>query len=158
MSRARASTTTGSSFRCRRGGDERAAEGGRGRQRAARCNGVRPRRDSTCRPLPSVAAPCRPVSRCPPRHHHVHPRRDRKSTRLNSSHGYISYAVFCLKKKRRTCLRERVYLECTDCKHRVQNLALDPSVAVRAQTTTRARYPQRDLHLLHVLLSYMAKH
>src|SRR2546422_3455777 len=27
---------------------------------------------------------------------------DRKSTRLNSSHGYISYAVFCLKKKRKT--------------------------------------------------------
>src|SRR2546422_3675656 len=26
-------------------------------------------------------------------------RADRKSTRLNSSHGYISYAVFCLKKK-----------------------------------------------------------
>src|SRR2546429_6630090 len=34
---------------------------------------------------------------------------DRKSTRLNSSHGYISYAVFCLKKKKKrttssTCL------------------------------------------------------
>src|SRR2546422_8590803 len=28
------------------------------------------------------------------------PARDRKSTRLNSSHGYISYAVFCLKKKK----------------------------------------------------------
>src|SRR2546422_3852588 len=27
---------------------------------------------------------------------------DRKSTRLNSSHGYISYAVFCLKKKKKT--------------------------------------------------------
>src|SRR2546422_3457481 len=27
-------------------------------------------------------------------------REDRKSTRLNSSHGYISYAVFCLKKKK----------------------------------------------------------
>src|SRR2546429_3422787 len=27
-------------------------------------------------------------------------RTDRKSTRLNSSHGYISYAVFCLKKKK----------------------------------------------------------
>src|SRR5256884_7732227 len=27
--------------------------------------------------------------------------KDRKSTRLNSSHGYISYAVFCLKKKKR---------------------------------------------------------
>src|SRR5687768_17908054 len=31
-------------------------------------------------------------------------RRDRKSTRLNSSHGYISYAVFCLKKKKMTKL------------------------------------------------------
>src|SRR2546429_5914375 len=31
--------------------------------------------------------------------------RDRKSTRLNSSHGYISYAVFCLKKK-----NKRLYL------------------------------------------------
>src|SRR3989449_3396724 len=30
------------------------------------------------------------------------PGRDRKSTRLNSSHGYISYAVFCLKKKKNT--------------------------------------------------------
>src|SRR2546429_5989458 len=32
---------------------------------------------------------------------------DRKSTRLNSSHGYISYAVFCLEKKKnavRTCV------------------------------------------------------
>src|SRR2546422_5848325 len=29
-------------------------------------------------------------------------RADRKSTRLNSSHGYISYAVFCLKKKKKT--------------------------------------------------------
>src|SRR2546429_1434367 len=31
-------------------------------------------------------------------------RQDRKSTRLNSSHGYISYAVFCLKKKKETPL------------------------------------------------------
>src|SRR2546422_5231008 len=29
------------------------------------------------------------------------PKSDRKSTRLNSSHGYISYAVFCLKKKKK---------------------------------------------------------
>src|SRR5687768_17968488 len=38
-------------------------------------------------------------------HHHQREGRlladqDRKSTRLNSSHGYISYAVFCLKKKK----------------------------------------------------------
>src|SRR2546422_6352283 len=32
---------------------------------------------------------------------------DRKSTRLNSSHGYISYAVFCLKKKNLACLHAR---------------------------------------------------
>src|SRR5687768_17866783 len=31
--------------------------------------------------------------------------RDRKSIRLNSSHGYISYAVFCLKKKNITTLQ-----------------------------------------------------
>src|SRR2546430_9211400 len=30
-------------------------------------------------------------------------RRDRKSTRLNSSHSQISYAVFCLKKKKNIC-------------------------------------------------------
>src|SRR5687768_17985988 len=30
--------------------------------------------------------------------------KDRKSTRLNSSHGYISYAVFCLKKKKNKIL------------------------------------------------------
>src|SRR3712207_7999743 len=34
-------------------------------------------------------------------------RRDRKSTRLNSSHANISYAVFCLKKKNSTCRRPR---------------------------------------------------
>src|SRR2546422_2730136 len=31
----------------------------------------------------------------------VHRHQDRKSTRLNSSHGYISYAVFCFKKKKK---------------------------------------------------------
>src|SRR3712207_7546145 len=38
----------------------------------------------------------------PPRRRH----RDRKSTRLNSSHANISYAVFCLKKKK------NLYLQC----------------------------------------------
>src|SRR2546422_34048 len=32
---------------------------------------------------------------------------DRKSTRLNSSHGYISYAVFCLKKKKHTAMQDQ---------------------------------------------------
>src|SRR2546422_3251010 len=35
--------------------------------------------------------------------------RDRKSTRLNSSHGYISYAVFCLKKKK----KQNITSKCT---------------------------------------------
>src|SRR5687768_17868657 len=39
----------------------------------------------------------RPVCRLDERHR----AQDRKSTRLNSSHGYISYAVFCLKKKKK---------------------------------------------------------
>src|SRR2546429_3882480 len=34
---------------------------------------------------------------------------DRKSTRLNSSHGYISYAVFCLKKKKKHTGSHRLY-------------------------------------------------
>src|SRR2546422_8442938 len=33
---------------------------------------------------------------------------DRKSTRLNSSHGYISYAVFCLKKKKIILVRSTI--------------------------------------------------
>src|SRR5256886_3829867 len=39
---------------------------------------------------------------CMGRHRQVVRTRDRKSTRLNSSHSQISYAVFCLKKKKKT--------------------------------------------------------
>src|SRR5205809_5832395 len=35
---------------------------------------------------------------------------DRKSTRLNSSHGYISYAVFCLKKKNKSITNKSYYI------------------------------------------------
>src|SRR2546422_8123759 len=50
---------------------------------------------------PGPAAPL--LESCPPHHVALSRRspRDRKSTRLNSSHGYISYAVFCLKKKKK---------------------------------------------------------
>src|SRR2546422_5305978 len=44
----------------------------------------------------------RPFPGCGPRSYLFE--RDRKSTRLNSSHGYISYAVFCLKKKKQTSI------------------------------------------------------
>src|SRR3989449_7966872 len=42
---------------------------------------------------------------------------DRKSTRLNSSHGYISYAVFCLKKKNRRHSEHRHEAEREVCEH-----------------------------------------
>src|SRR2546422_6426882 len=43
---------------------------------------------------------------------------DRKSTRLNSSHGYISYAVFCLKKKKKnTNAPSPRWLVRPDCVH-----------------------------------------
>src|SRR5688572_32197332 len=38
--------------------------------------------------------------------------RDRKSTRLNSSHSQTSYAVFCLKKKKRRCQTGFLYTIC----------------------------------------------
>src|SRR5258708_10530309 len=41
----------------------------------------------------------------PPARHAEISRRDRKSTRLNSSHQIISYAVFCLKKKKKDTQR-----------------------------------------------------
>src|SRR2546429_4431447 len=45
--------------------------------------------------------------------------KDRKSTRLNSSHGYISYAVFCLKKKKKQAPNLHSNLIHTELYHRV---------------------------------------
>src|SRR2546429_6753359 len=49
---------------------------------------------------------------------------DRKSTRLNSSHGYISYAVFCLKKKM-TIVWQRV-LDAADGDKTKRQYRIDP--------------------------------
>src|SRR3712207_8724974 len=49
-----------------------------------------------------AAVPTRRVEHRPPEV--VEPAEDRKSTRLNSSHANISYAVFCLKKKKHTSI------------------------------------------------------
>src|SRR2546429_6804032 len=49
---------------------------------------------------------------------------DRKSTRLNSSHGYISYAVFCLKKKKKTKETTNTTTNTPDCLHFHNNIAL----------------------------------
>src|SRR2546429_4411935 len=52
-------------------------------------------------PTVPTAAALPALSTIPPKGELVAKAVDRKSTRLNSSHGYISYAVFCLKKKKR---------------------------------------------------------
>src|SRR2546428_6465083 len=54
-------------------------------------------RSGSSSPLPSS---CRSEDAGRPRPSSERPTRDRKSTRLNSSHDQISYAVFCLKKKK----------------------------------------------------------
>src|SRR5690242_21463053 len=57
-----------------------------------------------------------PVDRARPGHGH----RDRKSTRLNSSHMSISYAVFCLKKKKTNkAHRTNPSTENSECENRV---------------------------------------
>src|SRR5205809_6160606 len=50
---------------------------------------------------PAAARVRAPTSAVTPKQELMRRLRDRKSTRLNSSHGYISYAVFCLKKKKK---------------------------------------------------------
>src|SRR5216684_7370333 len=52
-------------------------------------------RKASCSDLPASSSRCARVRRT------AFSPLDRKSTRLNSSHGYISYAVFCLKKKKK---------------------------------------------------------
>src|SRR2546422_5906936 len=46
--------------------------------------------------------------------------RDRKSTRLNSSHGYISYAVFCLKKKKKIKTDHSTSLAAIGCRREIE--------------------------------------
>src|SRR2546430_10006190 len=59
---------------------------------------------------------------------------DRKSTRLNSSHSQISYAVFCLKKKKKNKLKPAI--------HRTQHSFTD---------TTHSRHPARTIRSrLHI--------
>src|SRR3712207_7882958 len=65
------------------------------------------------------SAPCRRTSGAPGGR--ATPGGDRKSTRLNSSHANISYAVFCLKKKKKTT--ENSSTRITKCVKHVLHLA-----------------------------------
>src|SRR5687768_18298056 len=79
-------------FRSRDNGGSLGPEPLHGRNLPRRRRFARQRRVTERRQLPLIARRGRdPFAPLP---------LDRKSTRLNSSHGYISYAVFCLKKKK----------------------------------------------------------
>src|SRR5205814_10152333 len=84
------------SFPTRRSSDLGFVSASAGRTRASP-RGRRARRSRLRRPLP--ASPPRARATCAERSAAREPAPDRKSTRLNSSHLGISYAVFCLKKK-----------------------------------------------------------
>src|SRR2546430_8177660 len=71
------------------------------------------------RAVPRVTrdVPTRPCAQCvDKRRHRRHVRvveeQDRKSTRLNSSHSQISYAVFCLKKKKKNMNHKNTIIDC----------------------------------------------
>src|SRR5258705_2383236 len=86
-------------------------------------------------------SPCRPTDRC------AASRRDRKSTRLNSSHLGISYAVFCLKTKQHTSelqsLRQLVCRLVLDTKQRRPISAPPPHRQPPRQTSARLRDADR---------------
>src|SRR5437870_8929720 len=78
-------------------------------------------------------------------HHHGerggYVREDRKSTRLNSSHVAISYAVFCLKKKNSHRLRERAtQVKQTPKRHKRESAtaSAQPSPASTSATAIRS--------------------
>src|SRR2546429_6652283 len=78
--------------------DERFA---RAHRAGARCYGGARHQGNPSHEQPSSVHPCLRRYACNFRTRRRAASADRKSTRLNSSHGYISYAVFCLKKKKK---------------------------------------------------------
>src|SRR2546429_6373772 len=78
--------------------------------------------------------------------------RDRKSTRLNSSHGYISYAVFCLKKKK-IINQLQLYLLCLDPMSIPRNLQLVViDLTANEYSDTQSHDLYRVLHMQSCLL------
>src|SRR3712207_7075356 len=98
---------------CCLGGREAAAGRHRALSRVVACRGDRDRITTPGdRSTAAGAGSAREVCRQPVEVGHLplHQLEDRKSTRLNSSHANISYAVFCLKKKKKTCSNNPIQL------------------------------------------------
>src|SRR2546429_7253004 len=75
--------------------------------------------------------------------------KDRKSTRLNSSHGYISYAVFCLKKKKEEP-RQPVPQDIPPTEPRPPRLARTASLMVDENSCAARRDQQNTSAILHI--------
>src|SRR2546422_2777152 len=71
---------------------------------------------------------------------------DRKSTRLNSSHGYISYAVFCLKKKTTLKPCEANKNRCTDPRSLNRVYSTTRTVTVGSYSNGGGHCAIADLH------------
>src|SRR3989304_3548859 len=69
--------------------------------------------------------------------------KDRKSTRLNSSHGYISYAVFCLKKKKKITLAYLGQMPCCHTPSTSRFAARARATAVCGAALVGCRWPGR---------------
>src|SRR2546430_2945936 len=67
---------------------------------------------------------------------------DRKSTRLNSSHSQISYAVFCLKKK-----KIKITLSCRQQLTRLHNPSIHTLAALSHSLSLGGRLPVDHIHL-----------
>src|ERR1022692_3206278 len=74
-------------------------------------------------------------------------RPDRKSTRLNSSHLVISYAVFCLKKKFAEEDSDRAHQTGHSTARQAARVAPDAQVRLLARTHISSRYPGGDLRV-----------
>src|SRR3712207_6945939 len=80
---------------------------------------------------------------------------DRKSTRLNSSHANISYAVFCLKKKKNRqqlshCLSSRPDIDCPFRLALQPHLRVDPDACVIFHLPHCSRPPHSHLAIVRV--------
>src|SRR5256886_284084 len=83
------------------------------------------------------------------------PRRDRKSTRLNSSHSQISYAVFCLKKKRngRSASLQRTFKKSfTSFSHSTRNKTRDDLIRVRNIRALHGRFNTSITHAYSIVI------
>src|SRR6266567_4355940 len=105
------------------------------------------------RPRPSPASLPRRAGR---RSSEVRAARDRKSTRLNSSHSQISYAVFCLKKKTRDDSRRdhfiQNFLEVRRAAPHRNDAATDRLHARRSMSSCMIRRPPRSTHFPYTTL------